>query len=70
MLILTWASVKWNERAFFGIVTQLWYLPNLIALALLDRNTKHFNWAQFAILTALLSFPSRMFTWHSEQFID
>ncbi|KAF3936531.1 hypothetical protein ABW19_dt0209550 [Dactylella cylindrospora] len=58
MLILTWMSVSWNERSFFGIATQLWYLPNLIALALLPRTVSHFNWAHFAILTVLLSYPS------------
>ncbi|KAK6360111.1 hypothetical protein TWF730_006264 [Orbilia blumenaviensis] len=59
MLILTWLSVAWNERAAFGIVTQLWYLPNLIALALLRRQSAHhWNWSIFAILTVLLSFPS------------
>ncbi|KAF3219420.1 hypothetical protein TWF679_010891 [Orbilia oligospora] len=59
MLILTWLSVSWNERASFGIITQLWYLPNLIALALLRRQSAHhYNWSTFAILTVLLSYPS------------
>ncbi|KAK6535650.1 hypothetical protein TWF694_002105 [Orbilia ellipsospora] len=59
MLIFTWLSVSWNQRAFFGIITQLWYLPNLIALALMRRQTTpHYNWAVFAVLTVLLSYPS------------
>ncbi|EPS44140.1 hypothetical protein H072_1823 [Dactylellina haptotyla CBS 200.50] len=63
MLILTWLSVSYNERAFFGIITQLWYLPNLIALALLRRQSAHhYNWSVFAILTILLSYPSRKLT--------
>lgn len=57
MCIMTYFSTKWNERTFFGVLTQLWYLPNLIALVLLPSNSS--PWVQFAVVTVLLSYPSR-----------
>ena len=38
LLIMTYFSEIWNERSFFGILTQLWCLPNVIALALLPAD--------------------------------
>ena len=57
MCIMTYLSTKWNERSFFGVFTQLWYLPNLIALSLLSSSSS--PWVQFAVVTVLLSYPSR-----------
>ncbi|KAM0276080.1 hypothetical protein ACHAQH_007099 [Verticillium albo-atrum] len=56
MCIMTYLSTRWNERALFGVFTQFWYLPNLIALAVLPNTAG--PWAQFAIVTVLLSYPS------------
>ncbi|KAG7150049.1 putative transporter like protein [Verticillium longisporum] len=56
MCIMTYLSTRWNERALFGVFTQFWYLPNLIALAVLPSTAG--PWAQFAIVTVLLSYPS------------
>lgn len=57
MCIMTYFSTRLNERALFGMLTQFWYLPNLIAMAVLPADAS--PWAQFAIVTVLLSYPSR-----------
>lgn len=57
MCITTYLSERWDSRAFFGAFTQFWYLPNLIAMAVLPSNAS--PWAQYAIVTVLLSYPSR-----------
>lgn len=57
MCITVYFSTIWNERAAFGIWTQFWYLPNLIAMAVLPTGTS--AWAQYAVVTVLLSYPSR-----------
>lgn len=59
MLIMTHLSEIWDSRAFFGIFTQLWYLPNFVAMAILPGNAS--PWAQYAIVKVLLSYPSRKF---------
>ncbi|KAJ0165682.1 putative transporter [Colletotrichum tanaceti] len=56
MLIMTYLSEIWDTRALFGAFTQLWYLPNLVAMAVLPSNTS--PWAQYAVVTVLLSYPS------------
>ncbi|WYZ37084.1 hypothetical protein EsH8_II_000590 [Colletotrichum jinshuiense] len=56
MLIMTYLSEIWDSRALFGAFTQLWYLPNLIAMALLPSDAS--PWAQYAVVTVLLSYPS------------
>ncbi|KAK2027468.1 major facilitator superfamily transporter [Colletotrichum zoysiae] len=56
MLIMTYLSEIWDTRALFGAFTQLWYLPNLVAMAVLPSNSS--PWAQYAIVTVLLSYPS------------
>ncbi|KEY72264.1 hypothetical protein S7711_00263 [Stachybotrys chartarum IBT 7711] len=56
MCITTFLSERWDTRAYFGIFTQLWYLPNLIAMAVLPTSTS--PWARYALITVLLSYPS------------
>ncbi|KAK2011836.1 major facilitator superfamily transporter [Colletotrichum eremochloae] len=56
MLIMTYLSEIWDTRALFGAFTQLWYLPNLVAMAVLPSNSS--PWAQYAVVTVLLSYPS------------
>ncbi|GKT87673.1 major facilitator superfamily transporter [Colletotrichum tofieldiae] len=56
MLIMTYLSEIWDTRALFGAFTQLWYLPNLVAMAVLPSNAS--PWAQYAVVTVLLSYPS------------
>jgi hypothetical protein len=56
LLAMTYLSERVDQRAFFGAFTQLWFLPNLIALAVLPTATS--RWARFALVTVLLSYPS------------
>jgi sugar phosphate permease len=56
LLVMTYLSEIWNERAFFGILTQVWVLPCTIALATVSDNRS--PWVEFAIVTVLLSYPS------------
>ncbi|KAL4974485.1 major facilitator superfamily domain-containing protein [Aspergillus desertorum] len=56
MLILTYISVKWNQRAYLGLFTQFWFLPCLIALAVLPEGTP--RWGSYALVTVILSYPS------------
>lgn len=57
MCITTFLSEKWDTRALFGMFTQFWYLPNLIGMAVLPSGAS--PWAQYAVVTVLLSYPSR-----------
>ena len=62
MLLLTYFSEIWNERAFMGVFGQIWVLPNVIALLTLPDKTP--AWARFSVLTVLLSFPSGLWLAH------
>jgi len=58
MLILTYLSeTKIKQRAFLGLVPQFWFLPCLIALSVIPSNTS--KWGSYALVTVLLSYPSR-----------
>ena len=56
MGLITYASVKWRQRAFLAMTTQIWVLPCLIALLTLPDNAS--AWSKYAATTALLSYPS------------
>ncbi|KAK2745681.1 hypothetical protein FQN57_003577 [Myotisia sp. PD_48] len=56
MLILTYVSEKIQQRAAMGLLTQFWFLPCLIALAVLPADAS--KWGSFAIVTVLLSYPT------------
>lgn len=56
MLLLTYISEKINQRAFSGLVAQIWFLPCLIALAVLPADTN--RWGSYALVIVLLSYPS------------
>ncbi|OJJ04056.1 hypothetical protein ASPVEDRAFT_891342 [Aspergillus versicolor CBS 583.65] len=56
MLILTYVSVKWNQRAWLGLFTQFWFLPCLVALAVLPEGTP--RWGSYALVTVILSYPT------------
>ena len=60
MCVMTYFSTRWDERALFGVLTQIWYLPNLVALAVLPSDSS--PWVQFAVVSVLLSYPSRKLT--------
>lgn len=57
MLALTYLSESWNERSITSAVYELWALPTLIALVVLPSDAS--AWAKYAVLTVLLSAPSR-----------
>lgn len=56
MAAITYASVKWRQRAFLAMTTQIWVLPCLIALVALPGNAS--AWSKYAAVTALLAYPS------------
>ena len=56
MLIMTHISEKINQRAYLGIFVQLWFLPCVIALALVPDDVS--KWGRFAAVTVLLSYPT------------
>lgn len=55
MFVITWLSERFNQRAYAGLAVQLWFLPCLIALAVLPSDTN--PWASYAVVTVLLSWP-------------
>lgn len=55
LLILTWISEKFKERAIVSSISQLWMLPWFIALVAL--NEKASPWIRYALLTGVLSYP-------------
>ncbi|KAK4657494.1 hypothetical protein QC762_214230 [Podospora pseudocomata] len=56
MLLITYLSEKLNQRAFMGVVMQVWLLPCVVALYLLPADAS--RWAAYAVVTVLLSYPS------------
>jgi len=56
MLLLTFISERINQRALLGIFVEIWFLPCVIALALLPSGIN--RWAAYAVVTVLLSYPS------------
>ncbi|KAI1374381.1 MFS general substrate transporter [Hypoxylon crocopeplum] len=56
MLVLTYISEVINQRALLGLFTEFWYLPCVVALAVLSENTS--RWGTYALITVLLSYPS------------
>ena len=56
VLIITYISDKFNQRAFAGLFLQFWFLPCVIALALLPVGTD--RWVTYGILTVILAYPS------------
>ena len=56
MLVSTYISEKINQRALHGLIAQFWFLPCVIALALLPSGAS--RWASYAVVTVLLSYPN------------
>lgn len=56
MLIMTYISEKINQRAYLGIFVQLWFLPCVIAMSVIDASVS--KWSRFALVTVLLSYPT------------
>ncbi|KAL3426808.1 major facilitator superfamily transporter [Phlyctema vagabunda] len=56
MLLLTYLSELMNQRALLGLFAQIWFLPCVVALAILPAETS--KWGSYALVTVLLSYPS------------
>ena len=60
MMAVTYAAEIFGELTLFSLAGQIWALPFLIYLAVVD--TTHVNrWIIFTVTTLLLSYPSGMF---------
>jgi hypothetical protein len=55
LLFWTWLSEKINQRFLVGLVSQLWSLPLLIALALIPVKTS--AWAKWGLSVLLVGHP-------------
>lgn len=57
LLLLTYLSEKWNERAFTAMAVQFYKLPFLVTLYLVDITALN-RWVAYAIIALLLSAPT------------
>ncbi|KAH7067397.1 major facilitator superfamily domain-containing protein [Paraphoma chrysanthemicola] len=55
LLVLTWLSEKFKERAIISSLSNVWIFPWLIALVTIPASTN--AWIRYALLTGLLSYP-------------
>jgi len=55
LLVLTWFSHKFNERALFSSLSNLWFLPWFIGLLAIPPSAN--PWIRYALLSGLLSYP-------------
>jgi hypothetical protein len=58
LLGLTYLSEQWNQRAFLAMLSQIWVLPFLIYIYVVDI-TQVNRWLAWAVLSLLLAYPSR-----------
>ncbi|KAL1594587.1 hypothetical protein SLS60_010348 [Paraconiothyrium brasiliense] len=56
MLIFTYISERINQRSLMGMFVQFWFLPFLVAMAVLPESSS--RWSRYALVTVLLSYPS------------
>lgn len=61
ILIVTYVSELWNQRALVAMSSQIWALPFLIYIYLVDI-TQTNRWIAWTVLTLLLAAPSREHT--------
>lgn len=64
LLLLTYLSEKWNQRAFAAMFTQFYKLPFLIVLYVVDISSLN-RWVAFAVLMLLLGAPTGKLPDHS-----
>lgn len=57
MLILTYLGEIWNELTFTAMIGQIWALPLLVCLVVLNLATIN-RWALYAVLVLLLIYPN------------
>lgn len=55
LLIITWVSKKFKERAIVSSSSNIWIFPWLVALIVLPASAS--PWIRFALLTGILSYP-------------
>jgi hypothetical protein len=55
LLVLTWLSDKYKERALISSLSNIWIFPFLLALVTIPANTG--AWIRYALLSGLLSYP-------------
>ncbi|KLU82225.1 hypothetical protein MAPG_01300 [Magnaporthiopsis poae ATCC 64411] len=56
LLIITWVSRRFRERAIVASASNVWFLPWLIALVTLPPSASS-PWVRYGILTGMLSYP-------------
>jgi len=61
MLALTYAEEVFGEITLVALIGQLWALPFLVLVYLVDLNSIN-KWMAWGIMTALLMYPSGMST--------
>lgn len=54
LILVTWVSRRFKERAIVSSTSNIWILPCLIGLVTLPADA---TWSRYAILTVLLSYP-------------
>ncbi|KAF5968770.1 nicotinamide mononucleotide permease [Fusarium bulbicola] len=57
LLLISYLAEKWNERSLLGLAVQVWKLPFVIYLYVVDMSTVN-RWVSFAVLTLLLGSPT------------
>jgi hypothetical protein len=55
LLVISWLSERFNERTFIASISNIWFLPWLIALVALGSTAS--DWVRYALLSGLLSYP-------------
>ncbi|KAF5704945.1 nicotinamide mononucleotide permease [Fusarium globosum] len=57
LLLISYLAEKWGERSLLGLAVQIWKLPFMIYLYVVDMSTVN-RWVSFAVLTLLLGSPT------------
>ncbi|RKL17685.1 putative transporter [Fusarium oxysporum] len=57
LLLISYLAEKWNERSLLGLAVQIWKLPFIIYLYVVDMSTVN-RWVSFAVLALLLGSPT------------
>lgn len=55
LLIITWLSERFKERAILSSMSNIWIFPWLVALVALPASIS--PWVRYALITGLLSYP-------------
>jgi hypothetical protein len=65
LLFWSWLSEKINQRLLLGVLSQLWFIPLLTALAVLPPVFEGSNWAKWAITTLIVGVSSTLTAHHN-----